>query len=137
MNLSSVKKIFPKESKMILMPTSLSPFAQLLMDKFRAWGIRELEKGETKITITAFAGWLGFSQSAVSQWMTDNRKPTGDTVDLIADKLGLDVYDALGLPRPHRQLAEIRAAYNALPPDAQDELHQLVLTYTQKRTGNP
>lgn len=61
--------------------------------------------------------------------MTDNRKPTGDTVDLIADKLGLEVYDALGLPRPHRQLAEIRAIYNALPPEKQEELYQQIRTF--------
>lgn len=137
MDLSRKKNNFYSEGIMNVMPKTLSPFATLLMQRFREWGIRALEKGETKVTITAFAGWLGFTQSAVSQWMSDNRTPTGDTVDLIADKLGLDVYDALGLPRPHRQLAEIRAAYNALPPDAQDELHQLVLDYTQKHTGNP
>lgn len=119
------------------MPKTLSPFAQLLMTKFREWGIRELERGETKITVTAFAAWLGFTQSAVSQWMNENRTPVGDTVDFLADKLGLEVYDALGMPRPHRQLAEIRATYHALPPEAQDELHRLVLEYAQKQNKNP
>lgn len=65
--------------------------------------------------------------------MTDNRTPTGDTVDILADKLGLEVYDALGMPRPHRQLAEIRATYNALPPHLQDELHQLIMDYAKQK----
>ena len=103
------------------------------MKKFREWGIRELERGETKITVTAFAAWLGFTQSAVSQWMTDNRTPTGDTVDYLADKLGLEVYDALGMPRPHRQLAEIRAIYNALPPEEQEKLYQQIRTFDPNR----
>lgn len=137
MNLSSKKKIFMNESTIKVMPKTLSPFAQYLMDKFRLWGIRELDKGETKITISAFAGWLGFTQSAVSNWMTDNRTPTGDTVDLLADKLGLEVYDVLGMPRPHRQLAEIRSIYNALPHENQDELHRLVIEYAQKHNYPP
>ncbi len=111
-----------------------SPIAQLLEDKFREWGVSEINKGHKRITITSYAKWLGFTQSAVSNWMSDNRTPDGESIPQLAEKLGYEVYDALNLPRPDHRIAEIKTAYNTLPPEAKNELYNLVIEYARLHT---
>ena len=47
----------------------------------------------------AFGEWIGVDANTISQYITGKREPTGKYVDLLANKLGAEVYDRLGIPR--------------------------------------
>jgi len=46
-----------------------------------------------------FAKWLGIRNTNLSQYMNDNRRPDVSQSDLLATRLGPEVYDRLDLPR--------------------------------------
>lgn len=46
-----------------------------------------------------FAQWIGIPNTSLSVWINKVRTPTGKSIHVLAEKLGPDVYDALGQPR--------------------------------------
>lgn len=48
---------------------------------------------------TDWARYIGITNTNLSQYMNDNRKPDAAQADLLAAKLGPEVYDRLGMPR--------------------------------------
>lgn len=78
------------------MTTTKAPFVLWLDRKFLAW---QLERGE-RLLLKDFADWLGISNHLLSHYMNGRNVPTGENVRKLADKLGLEVYDLLGLARP-------------------------------------
>lgn len=84
-------------------------FPQFLEQKYLDWRRSEGEKR----SIQDFASYLGIRQQVLSHYMNGVRKkPTSDNVRLIAAKLGFEVYDVLGLPRPDEDLAYITQHWN-------------------------
>jgi hypothetical protein len=74
-------------------------FSCWLQKKYLEWAASQIQPGKMVQSQTDFGRWLGFKQSTFSTWMTGSKVPSGNFVDLLADKLGLEVYDALGLAR--------------------------------------
>jgi hypothetical protein len=70
----------------------------------------------------AFAHFLGVSQSELSAWMTGSGSPSGDDLLAVAGKLGPEVYDILGLPRPDADLQRVTVSFASLPPDIRQNL---------------
>lgn len=71
--------------------------------KFSDWiNQKYIEKrGNTRLTISEFAEFVGVSQSLMSQWMKpDGKIPSSQNIAKIAETLGADVYDVLGLVKP-------------------------------------
>lgn len=102
-------------------------FKDWLRGKFLEW-----EKGTGKRqSYSAFARYLGVKQSTVSQWLSGNYPPSRENVKLLAQKLGYDVYIALGLVRPDRQLRELQAYYDAVPEDKREGLLRVVKDYVR------
>lgn len=91
-----------------------------LSRKFLEW---EREQGSRK-TAVEFAEYLGVSQPSLSSWMSGRYAPKGKNLSRLAEKLGYDIYDALGLPRPTsndldentEKLVRVMREY---PPDVQ------------------
>lgn len=71
-------------------------FSQYLEMKFLEWQSKE---GGRK-TVKEFAGFIGVSQSTISSWWNGIRVPEGENIQKIAIKLGIEVYDVLGIQRP-------------------------------------
>jgi transcriptional regulator with XRE-family HTH domain len=71
-------------------------FAEWLHKKFIQW---EQERGR-RGTVTEFARYLGLSQQLLSSYMSGAYVPKGEKLGLIAEKLGAEAYDVMGLPRP-------------------------------------
>ena len=71
-------------------------FSRFLELKFLEWQQRE---GGRK-TVKEFAAYIGVSQSTISTWWNEDRKPEGENLRKLAEKLGIEVYDILGMPRP-------------------------------------
>ncbi len=67
-----------------------------LLDHFRKW---EAATGR-KQTVSEFARWLGIKQPTVNRWMTGDSTPAGENLRRLAHKLGPEIYDVLGVPRP-------------------------------------
>jgi len=82
-------------------------------EKFRQWGI----KTRRRPTITAFAKYLDVSQATMSGWMAGNTVPNGENLLNVGQKLGYEIYDILGLPRPKVE----RAFYWYRDPDNPDD----------------
>lgn len=111
--------------------------------KFRQWiEMKYLEyqrnSGGRK-TVLQFAEHLGVSQQTLSNWMNETRTPQGDNVRKIADKLGLEVYDVLGLERPDPILFYIQKHWDELPEEAQRALLEQAEEYVayNERKNSP
>lgn len=101
-------------------------FRQYLEQRFLEW---QKQQGGRK-TVKQFAEYVGVSQSSISMWWGDNeRVPEGENVRKIAEKLGLEVYDVLGIPRPDEDLHYLETIWNDLPPKARRVLRQKAEEY--------
>lgn len=89
-----------------------------LNKKFAEW---EKTQGG-KQSFYAFARYLEVSQSGLGQWMTGNGAPGGDDLLSIANKLGPEIYDVLGLPRPNAEAQRVTVSFASLPPDIRQKL---------------
>lgn len=55
--------------------------------------------------------------------------PQGENIRKLADKLGLEVYDVLGLPRPDPDLFAIEQVWDVLTPEIRRALRQEAESY--------
>ena len=70
--------------------------ANWLNDQFLKW---EIAQGKRQ-TISAFARYLGVPQSSLSSWMAGAYEPSGENLLKIAQKLGREIYEILGIESP-------------------------------------
>lgn len=89
-----------------------------LNQKFAEW---EKAQGRSQ-SYYAFARYLEVSQSGLGQWMIGSGAPGGDDLLNIASKLGPEVYDVLGLPRPNAEVQRVTVSFASLPPDIRQQL---------------
>jgi transcriptional regulator with XRE-family HTH domain len=92
-----------------------SEFAALMEKKYLEW---QLAQGERK-SIEAFAEHLNIKKTTLVQWMNDQRKPGPENVERLAEALGIEVYDALNLPRPDERLLQIKKVWEDLSEEEQ------------------
>ncbi len=88
--------------------------------KFLEW---EREQGKRK-TLVQFAEYLGVSRISLDGWMKNKYQPKGINLAKIASKLGYEIYDVLGIPRPmpvdvDEQVNDLIQAAMQFPPDVQ------------------
>ena len=93
-----------------------TPVSKWLTNRFLDW---QRDQGELK-SVSEFAEFLGVSQSVASKWLNGVQPPKGLYVERLAEKLGIEIYDVLGLerpatPRPDPQVAEMMTLYNQAP----------------------
>lgn len=69
-------------------------FKEWFNQQFAEW------RGTSRRGVSDFAEYLGLKQPQVSDWLNGRYKPRGENADLLAGKLGPEVYDALGIRRP-------------------------------------
>ena len=106
----------------------MTAFSDWLQLKFEEW---EKSKGRRRQSYTAFARYLGVTQSSLAHWMMGDNLPDTDSMQKLSEKLGYEIYSVLGVdpPYPHA-VHEIKAAYNGLPsevqPEFQDDLDQFL-----------
>ena len=93
-----------------------------LNEKFNEW-----EKAQAhKQSYYAFARYLDVSQSGLSQWMIGSGVPSGSDLLNIASKVGPEVYDVMGLPRPNANLQQLTVSFASLPPDIRANLTKAI-----------
>ncbi len=94
--------------------------AEWLNAKFLEW---ERNEGKRK-TMVQFAEYLGVAQPSLSDWVNGKYVPKGRNLSKIADKLGYEIYDIMGLRRPmpvelDDKVNELIQAAMQFPPEIQ------------------
>lgn len=95
-------------------------FAEWIEGKFLFW------MGETgkRRTVTEFAKYIGVSQSLMSQWLNGRYLPDLKNITKIAERLGPEVYDLLGLQRPDPDFQRLVKLFGELDAQGKEELLQ-------------
>lgn len=107
-------------------------FSQFLTDKYLEW---QKENGERK-TATEFAAWLGFHKTTLSSWWNKKSTPRdGEIIRQLANKLGVEVFDVLGLPRPDEDLAYISQHWDQVSPEFRQQFRHQVEEHLEHELG--
>ncbi len=72
-------------------------YDEWLRIKFLEW---EKNSGRRQ-TVTAFARYLKVKQPSLERWMNGDNPPSLKYIQILGSKLGHEIYDILGLPRPN------------------------------------
>jgi transcriptional regulator with XRE-family HTH domain len=101
----------------------MSATSKWLNGKFFDW--QRAEGGRR--TITDFAAYLGVSQASLSEWLRGKYDPKGQNISRIAEKLGYEIYDALGMSRPlpegmDEQITKLVSAASQFPAEVQTQV---------------
>lgn len=88
--------------------------------RFLDW---QRSEGKRK-TIAEFASYLDVSQASLSDWLRGKYAPKGQNLAKIAEKLGYEIYDVLGIPRPlpaelDEKINDLIQAARQFPPEIQ------------------
>jgi transcriptional regulator with XRE-family HTH domain len=103
-----------------------------LNQKFVEW---EKAQGR-KQSYYSFSRELGVSQSSLAQWMDGSAIPNGDDLLTLAEKLGPEIYESIGMPRPHAQLQRLTVAFPGLPAGLRDRLTNAIWDADQYLKAN-
>lgn len=105
----------------------LSAFQNLLLD---AYAKQVAKAKRRKMSDTQFAQWLGVNAAAYNTWINGTRKPDVSSAIKLAEKLGPEVFDALGYPRVYQiddpELKFIVENWEALDHDTQARVRAAV-----------
>jgi len=113
--------------KIITMETK-EAFAKWLERQYIEW---LQEKGEIA-SQKEFAEYIGIEPMNLSNYLNAKRKmPDPDSTLKIAEKLGPEAYDVLGLARPDLQLKELTSVWHKLDRETQDKLLKIALNELQ------
>lgn len=107
-------------------------FRQFLEENFLQW---QMTTGGRK-TVYEFAEYIGVGQSTISTWWNETRIPQGDNIRKLAEKLGLEVYDVLGLSRPDSDLFYIQSVWEELTVETRKALREKVEEYAVQNDKN-
>jgi transcriptional regulator with XRE-family HTH domain len=97
-------------------------FPELLEQKYLQW---QSHQGKRK-TLDEFAEYIGVGRPVLSNWLTGKRKPGIESLRLLSNKLGFEVYDVLGLPRPDEDLAFITQNWDNVSPEFRSKFREEV-----------
>lgn len=103
-------------------------FTEFLENSFVKW---QSQIGKRK-TIKEFSEYLGVSRPLLSIWMLGRQRPGPKNIELLATKLGPEIYDALGEPRPNPDLQALIADWDYIPIEKQRALREQGEQYSIK-----
>lgn len=103
-------------------------FRQFLEMKYLEW---QRDSGGRK-TVNDFARYIGVSPSTISMWWSGERSPQGENIVKLSFKLGLEVYDVLGLPRPDPELHYIQQHWDVYSPEERRALLEQAKTFRRE-----
>jgi transcriptional regulator with XRE-family HTH domain len=94
-------------------------------------------KSRQNRTLKSFALYLGVGAQLLSMWMNGTRTPGPENIDLLAAKLGPEVYDALELPRPDPHLQKLVQIWHLLPEEARRNLREQGERFADQNENDP
>lgn len=102
--------------------------AQWITGRFLDWQ----KKMGGRRTVTEFAEHLGVSRDTLNKWMNGTRTPAGKHIDMLASKLGSEIYDVLDLRRPVFDFSIFDLFWDHLSEEQQDEVLNLMRGFAEK-----
>jgi transcriptional regulator with XRE-family HTH domain len=111
-----------KGRKMLSMDNELQGW---LLRKFLQW---QVDTGERN-TLEQFSEYLNIGRSTLSKWMNGTSRPGSDTIGQVADKLGPEIYDILGVPRPDPDLLYIIKRWPAMSDEQRRAIKEQAAQY--------
>jgi hypothetical protein len=103
--------------------------ADFLHERFLQWQLAS----KRKQTLRSWAEHLDVAVTSLSGWMSGTIIPAGANLEKLAAKLGPEIYDALGAPRPDPLVEEIRQVSEELSEDQRAELRRLLDDYLRSQ----
>jgi transcriptional regulator with XRE-family HTH domain len=95
------------------------PFAKWLEKKYIAW----LQDRGSIATQKEFAEYLYLDPMTLSHYINGRRKmPDKYSLAKIAERLGPEVYDVLGLARPDKDLKQVTAVWHKISDEAKNKI---------------
>lgn len=91
----------------------VTELADWLNKRYLEWQV----KTGVRQPMRAFADYLGIKPTSLSNWLNSSIPPSKDNVDKIAEKLGPEIYDILGLARPDPNEEKLLEMYRAIDPN--------------------
>lgn len=92
--------------------------------KFLEW---QMENG--RATAEDFAENLGIKPAIFSHYMNGRRTPRGENLYKLAEKLGYEIYDILGYPRPSSSSRILRELWEKLPESEKIDVLNVIEDY--------
>jgi transcriptional regulator with XRE-family HTH domain len=93
----------------------MEDFKAFFEQKYIEWQSALKRRG----SIREFSEYLQIDERLVSNWMNGHRKPGSEYIERLAIVLGIEVYDALNLPRPDERLLQIKKVWEDLSEEEQ------------------
>jgi len=111
--------------------TPQDPFVTWLNAQFLAW---QASLGK-KQSVTAWAKSLDMDRDVVNQWLNGRRRPNRESADALAERLGMDVYDALGLDKPPALVIELTRYMGDLDDHDIEAIRAILARASARRIG--
>lgn len=100
---------------------------QWIMDKFLDW---QKQQGQRR-TITDFSEYIGVGNATVTKWLNGDRTPRGVYVDIVARKLGDEIYELMGMQKkPKSTLHD--AVYDELHQDQKEKIDSMIRNFAEQ-----
>lgn len=99
-----------------------TPFTQWLNGKFIEW----IASTGKRHTVKEFATWLNIPRPLLSRYLNGSRIPSRKTADLIANRLGQEIYDVLGMQRPDEILQRLQGVWDRLTEEQKSRIVTII-----------
>lgn len=104
-------------------------WAQFLLKK-----MAEIEQqAGRRITNKEFGEIIGFSSGTISFWLSGKNMPDAKSIPVLAEKLGPEVYDVLGMINTDPELRYISNRWDNLPDDIRRQIRELIERYDHEQ----
>lgn len=114
-----------QNSQRVIKLIQMHSFPEFLTKKYLDW---QATIGERK-TLDEFAIYLGISRPLLSMWLNGTRRPGIKNIELLAELFGVDVYDALDLPRPDPFVAYVQGTSERLKDNQKKKIAEQIAKY--------
>lgn len=124
----------------IILKVSEKEIISLIEDALVVWRTKQT-RARGNVSLNKFAEHLGVSRSLLSMWLLGERTVTHEyrtkIAEPIAELLGSDAYNVLGVIPPNPYLQKINQVFEKLSPQHQKKLAEDAERYIAKRKKPP
>jgi hypothetical protein len=98
--------------------------AQWFEEQYKSWRNGQDRRSGT---LTGFSKHLEISRGTLNNWMLKKQTPEDEWAQKLYPKLGPEIYDVLGLPRPDPQLQYILQNWGKLSEDQRQQIYTIAV----------